>query len=107
MMGIRVFGARIGCTALLAAVLLQPGIVLAQESTENLPAYYDIRLSVPADRHSAQDPKKALVNPIRRQGGYGTCWAHAAIAMIESNMYLQLQQAKIPYNVNQNTINLS
>ncbi len=38
MMGIRVFGARIGCTALLAAVLLQPGIVLAQESTENLPA---------------------------------------------------------------------
>jgi autotransporter-associated beta strand protein len=107
MMGIRVFGARIGCTALLAAVLLQPGIVLAQESTENLPAYYDIRLSVPADRHSTQDPKKALVNPIRRQGGYGTCWAHAAIAMIESNMYLQLQRAKIPYHVDQNTVNLS
>lgn len=107
MMGIRVFGARIGCTALLAAVLLQPGIVLAQESAESLPAYYDIRLSVPADRHSPQDPQKALINPVRRQGMYGTCWAHGAIAMLESNMYLQLQRAKIPYNVDQNTINLS
>ena len=107
MIGIRALGAHMGCAALLAALLLQPGIALAQESTENLPAYYDLRLSMPADRHSAQDPQKALVNPIRNQGVYGTCWAHAAIAMMESNIYLQLQQAKIPYNVNENTVNLS
>ena len=106
-MTFRAFWTRIGCMALLSALLLQPGIVLAQESTDSLPAYYDLRLSIPADRHSEYDPQKALVNPIRNQGGYGTCWAHAAIAMLESNMYLQLQQAKIPYNVDQNTVNLS
>ena len=91
MIGIRALGAHMGCAALLAALLLQPGIALAQESTENLPAYYDLRLSMPADRHSAQDPQKALVNPIRNQGVYGTCWAHAAIAMMESNIYLHIK----------------
>ena len=71
------------------------------------PAYYDLRLSVPTDRNSPALPEKALVNPIRNQGVYGTCWAFATIAAVESNMYLKLQQAGIPYNVNHNDVNLS
>ena len=107
MNGIRKIFARTGCAALLAALLFQPGSVLAQESAESLPAYYDLRLSVPSDRNSGRDPHKVLLNPIRNQGGYGTCWAHAAIASVESDMYLKMQQAGIPYDVDDNTVNLS
>ena len=69
MNGIRKIFARTGCAALLAALLFQPGSVLAQESAESLPAYYDLRLSVPSDRNSGRDPHKVLLNPIRNQGG--------------------------------------
>ena len=107
MNGIRKIFARTGCAALLAALLFQPGSALAQESAASLPAYYDLRLSVPSDRNSGRDPHKVLLNPIRNQGMYGTCWAHGAIAGVESDMYLKMQQAGIPYDVDNNTVNLS
>lgn len=71
------------------------------------PAFYDARLSVPTDRSSGYDPTRALVNPIRNQGGFGTCWAFSSVAAMESNLYLQLQQAGIPYNVEHNDVDLS
>ncbi len=74
---------------------------------EALPGYYDLRLSVPTDRKSPELPEKALLNPIRNQGLYGTCWSFASVAAVESNMFLQLQRAGIPYRSDQNDVNLS
>ncbi len=76
-------------------------------ASEALPEFYDLRLCVPTDRKSPMLPEKSRINPIRMQGYLGTCWAHAAVAAVESNMYLQLQKAGIPYNVNRNDVNLS
>ena len=92
--------------AILLGSSVQP-VLAAEAADEPLPAYYDIRRSVPTDRNSPILPEKSLVNPIRSQGSSGTCWAHATMAMVESNIYLKLQRAGIPYNVDCEDVNMS
>ena len=94
-----VFGAFLGGS-------LQPALAAAA-AEEPLPAYYDIRRSVPTDRHSPILPEKSLLNSIRSQGSTGTCWAHATMGMVESNMYLQLRNHGIPYRVDCEDVNMS
>ena len=62
-----------GGTALTDAYLSGKGSGLANPKKGTPPSYYDAR-------------NYGYITPVRDQNPYGTCWAHAAIASIESNM---------------------
>jgi len=63
------------CAALFAAPLLAaaPAAAAPWDPPRAFPAKYDLR------DHSR-------VSPVRKQGHYGTCWVHAALGSLESNL---------------------
>ncbi|WP_405745763.1 C1 family peptidase, partial [Anaerovibrio slackiae] len=66
--------------------------VIADNEAELLAApYYNMDLANPADRHSGYNPALTLVNPVQNQGIFGTCWAFATVAAVESNVYKHMQ----------------
>lgn len=95
--------------SILAAVFLGMSIstAFADEAPGELPDFYDLRLAVPEDRSSGYDPRRASINPIRNQGFFGTCWAFSAIASVESDVYLQMKRAGLPYHVTEKGVDLS
>ena len=55
---------------------------------ENLPAFYDWRLSDQTDRTSATTEN--VVGPVRNQGMYSTCWVFGGMASLESSFNRQV-----------------
>ena len=56
-----------------AQIAFQHDAPMAARDKATLPAKYDLR-------------EQGALTPVRDQGNYGTCWAHAALASLESNI---------------------
>ena len=82
--------------------------VIADNEAELLAApYYNMDLANPVDRHSGYNPALTLVNPVQNQGIFGTCWAFATVAAVESNVYKHMQAEGIAYDVKENPVKYS
>ena len=56
---------------------------------QDLPAFYDLRRSVPTSRTAPIKSKSSFVSDVRNQGVTDSCWAHSAATALESNLYWQ------------------
>uniref|UniRef100_UPI00262E3DF7 C1 family peptidase n=1 Tax=uncultured Anaerovibrio sp. TaxID=361586 RepID=UPI00262E3DF7 len=67
--------------------------VNAPAYAEDIPSFFDWRLTNPTDRNSGKD-SLSIVPSVKNQGSVGTCWAFASLGSYESSWMTQLKAAK-------------